>query len=78
MPDLTVLMPLLATIMLFLGAALWSRSLMLGAGAVFMVTGYVSVRSGNDLMTGIWVLSAFFMVMASGVFLTKTVMGETA
>lgn len=78
MPDMFVLLPLMLSVLLFIGAAFMSKSLILGALAGLAVFGYVSIRSGNTLFIGFWVLVMFFMTMASGVWLTKTVMGDTA
>jgi hypothetical protein len=78
MVDTLVLLPLLLAVMLFIGAAVMSKSLILGAAGGLAVFGYISVRSGNNLFLGFWLLTMFFMTMASGVWLTKTVMGDTA
>jgi hypothetical protein len=78
MPDMFTLLPLFLVIMLFVGATVFSRSLILGAVAGLVVFGYISVRSGNNLFLGFWLLALFFMTMASGVWMTKTVMGDTA
>lgn len=76
--DIGALMPLVMVLLLMAGAALKSKSIMLGGGGALMVMGYVAVRSDNNLFLGFWLLAMFFMVMASGVWLTQTVIGDTA
>lgn len=71
-------MPFVLIILLFAGAALRSKSIMLASVGIYLVLGYVSVRSGNNLMIGVYTLGTFFMVMSTGVYLTKSVMGDTA
>lgn len=78
MVDTLVLLPLLLVIMLFVGAAVTSKSLILGAAGGLTVFGYISVKSGNDIFLGFWLLSLFFMTMGTGVYLTRTVIGDTA
>lgn len=78
MADIFILMPITLTILLFVGVAFMSKSLILGGSGGLVVFAYVAVRSGNTLMLGFYLLLMFFMVMAVGVYLTKTVMGETA
>lgn len=78
MPVMGELLPILSIVLAIAAMALHSKSVMLAAVSSFVLIGYISVQSGNTLLIGIYVLSSFFMVMSTGVFLTRTVMGDTA
>lgn len=78
MPDMLILLPLLFAVLIFIGAAFMARSLILGGMGGLAVFGYISIQSGNTLFVAFWALVMFFMTMASGVWLTKTVIGDTA
>lgn len=76
--DIATLMPLFAALLLFAGAAIKSKSILLGTLSAYLVMGYIGVKSGNELFIGFYILTAFFMAMGTAVYLTQTVMGDTA
>lgn len=78
MPDMATLLPILSITLAISAMALHSKSIMLAAVSTYVIFGYISVQSGVALLVGVFVLVSFFMVMSTGVFLTRTVMGDTA
>lgn len=78
MASVQALLPLLLTVALLVGVAFKARSLLLGAVGGIAIFAYITVRSGNNLFLGYYLLLMFFMVMGTSVYLVKTQMGDTA
>lgn len=78
MVNTAVLLPLLLTVALLIGVAFKAKSVMLGAIGGIAIFSYVAVRSGNTLFLGYYILLMFFMVSGTGVYMTKTIMGDTS